>query len=283
METPSPQSKQKSSSERSLEPVAMVTDVAGGASILTDKTANPLQLLTYLSEGNEIRLEAGARLVITLFDSPVEHAFSGPARLVVGPGGVKAVEGSDAKTRRLDTDRAAAVRGSAPTRPDRLAVAMAQMRGLARPKVKLLGPVNTQVLTVAPEFSWTPLPGVEKYRLVVADGRGDLVYDVSVEGTSWLPSSRSALRYGATYDWRVEAELPSGGVSVAEGAFSLVDGKRAKRILAARPAADAAFSDRLLYAVLLENEGLGFDAGSVWLELARERPDDPVLKERTRR
>lgn len=45
-----------------------------------------------------------------------------------------------------------------------------------------------------------------------------------------------------------------------------------------RPAEDAAFSDRLIYALRLEALGFGEDAGEVWRRLAGERPEDPTLR-----
>ena len=57
------------------------------------------------------------------------------------------------------------------------------------------------------------------------------------------------------------------------------DAATAKRLAAARPAPGAPFSERLLYAVQLETAGLADEARQAWAALAKERPDDPGLKE----
>jgi hypothetical protein len=93
-----------------------------------------------------------------------------------------------------------------------------------------------------------------------------------------LPKT-AALKHGGKYDWRVSTDdgraLPIAG----NGSFQVVDAPTARRVAAARPKPGAAFSERLLFAAMLETEGLANEAQRAWRELAKERPDDAGLRQ----
>ncbi len=260
------------------DPVALVTDLKGNATLTENGKSSPLSVLTYLTAGAEIVLEAGGRLVVTFFSQPTEYTFAGPATVSIGPDSAKALKGQAAQPHQLADGKALAARKFAPLQRERTAMASFEMRGSPRPQVRLLGPVNTEVLTETPEFSWTTLPGVSRYHWVLSESGGGVPLEANVEGGNYRLPRESALHYGTTYKWKIDCRLPSGKTSWASGEFTLIDADRARRIIALRPAPDASFSDRLLFAVLLETEGLGFDAQREWRSLTRERPDDPSLK-----
>ncbi|HSP05634.1 MAG TPA: hypothetical protein VLR94_00575 [Acidobacteriota bacterium] len=260
------------------DPVALVTDLKGNATITESGKNSRLSVLTYLTPGTEIMLEAGGRMVITFFSHPNEYTFAGPATVSIGQDSAQALKGQAPEPRRLADDKALAARKFAPLQRERTAMASFEMRGSARPQMRLLGPVNTEILSDAPEFSWTTLPGIGRYHWLLSESGGRTVAETNVEGGSFQLPKESPLRYGTNYSWKVDCKLPSGKNAWASGDFTLVDAARAQQINALRPAPDASFSDRLLFAVLLESEGLGFDAQAEWRILARERPDDPALR-----
>jgi hypothetical protein len=103
-----------------------------------------------------------------------------------------------------------------------------------------------------------------------------------MDSNSWAPSA-GLLKAGSTYEWEVRAGLENGEILTARGNFSVADNDTAKNIQAQSPQPESSFSDRVLYAVFLEEKGFKYDARSLWKELAKERPDDLVAKEHSTR
>lgn len=258
--------------------VAMITDLKGGASLLEHGKPNKLGMLAYLVPDTEIQLDAGAKLVVTYFAKPVEYAFNGPAKVVIKADGAQAKVGT-AETRKLGQEMMAAARKFSASQREKLAQATFEMRGVLQPGLRLLDPVDTDVLTATPDFRWAAPPGVQKQRLVISQN-GQVIHSLSVEGNAWRLPKKAPLANGKTYQWKVEAELPSGEALAATGSFTMVDKAKAVRFAHAKPGPGAPFSDRVLYAAMLENEGLRFEARAEWNTLAHERPDEPALQER---
>jgi len=108
------------------EPLGMVIDVQGNAT-LTDggKTAR-LDMLSYLNAQAEIQLAAGASMTATWYAGSKELKFAGPARLKVESGGIKVVQGRAAQERAVTDEKLAATRKL----PPRLGQAAIGMRGM---------------------------------------------------------------------------------------------------------------------------------------------------------
>jgi hypothetical protein len=178
------------------EPVAMVTDLKGNVTHTVDGKPAPLGLLAYLEPGTRLRLDAGARAVVTFFSRPVQVTLAGPAEALVEDGRARMLRGAPPQVRELDAARSGAARKLEPLQRERLAMATFHMR--------------------------------------------------STQPT--VPCTSS-------------------------------DSSKTKRVATARPKPGAAFSDRVLYAALLETEGLACEAQEAWTALAKERPEDPTLKQ----
>ncbi len=259
------------------EPVAMVTDLKGAASLVEGGSRSSLAVLAYLAPGVEIQAEAGTRVVVTYLSEAREYSFNGPAKVAIGRNAAEVLQGKSGESRQLAESSTAAARKFAPLQRERMAMLSFEMRGPSQ-ALRLLGPVNTQVLAECPGFSWTTLPGIARYRLVLMDDAGLTAHEAHVEGGYYRLPREAVLQRGRKYTWKVEGKPQSGKMISATGSFVILDAERASTILAARPGAEAPFSERVLYAVLLESEGLGFDARTEWRALARERPGDASLK-----
>ncbi|MDP2783965.1 MAG: hypothetical protein Q8O38_05145 [Sulfurimicrobium sp.] len=261
------------------EPVAMVTDVKGGARLLEKDRSATLSVLSYLAPGMEIELDAGAQVVVAYFAQSTEFSFKGPARIAIQAENAKALKGT-VETRRLDNEKSGAVKKF--VQSGRLTLATVEMRSLPTVKPRLQSPVNSKIADARPTFSWKALDDVTKYHLLLSDERGQILHDVLVETNSWQLPQGGTLVHGITYKWKVAAVMKSGESDAAESNFTVADMETIKRIEAKRPAGNDVFSDRVLYAVFLENEGFREAARGVWQELAKERPDDYNLKRRAR-
>lgn len=262
------------------EPVAMVTDVGGGVFLSAGDSQKKVALLDYLEPKTMLRLEANALLSVTFFAKPVEYRFTGPARLVVEQDRVTVSEGA-AETRTVSLTKTTSAKKYTAAQREHVAHAAYEMRA-GRPGLRLNDPVDTRVMPGEVGFSWDGPQPADGYRLTLYDHRKKRIHQVSLTGNDWTPAA-SLLKPGRTYEWEVSAVLKTGEELIARGSFSVADAAAARNIRAQGPQTGASFSDRLLYAVFLEEQGFRYDARRVWQELSKERPDDPVVLERSQR
>ena len=260
------------------EPVAMVTDAKGGIFRLLDGKQEALSLLSYMESGQSVNLESGAKISITFFTKPQELTLTGPAKLTIEADGVKVAEGKPAQTRKLAQGKADTARKFTVAQQERVAQASFEMRS-AKP-INLREPIDTEVLKWTPGFVWGAPPQVQKFHLVLSDDQGKIVQDVVLNKSNWQFPAGATLKAGKSYQWKVDAALPSGESLAATGKFSTADASKSKEILSQQPKAGAPFTDRLFYAMLLESADLKVDARDEWRKLAAERPDMQDLQER---
>lgn len=260
-------------------PVAMTTDVQGVAWLIEGGKQSKLGLMAYLVSGASLRLEAGAKVSVTYFAVPREFSLSGPAQAVVEAERLHAVKGTAPAMRNLDQNKVAAGQQFTARQRERQTVATYEMKAFVPGSLQLRQPVDTRLLGAPEEFSWRPLLGAQSYRFQLTDAQGKLLHSAdSTTRTLRLPESVK-LQPGQTYTWTVEAQGTPGEPQIASAGFSLVDAATAKMLEAQRPAVSASFSERLLYASLLENSGLKVAAQGWWKTLASERPEDEMLQE----
>jgi hypothetical protein len=106
--------------------------------------------------------------------------------------------------------------GQAPARAPTSPVVVPANTGFA-----LLGP-DGDISDLRPEFSWQPLAGAVRYRVVVVDaGLRPVQRSPLLRKTAWRP--RRALRRGRTYLWQVTATLRGGSKVVASAPGKLTE------------------------------------------------------------
>jgi hypothetical protein len=259
-------------------PVAMVTDLKGKGT-----TANaPLALLAQLSADSKIKLEAGGSLTLVYLASGKEFLFKGPAEISVGADAATA-GGAQAQTRTL---LAAAGGDGLNIKPAGMAQASVVMRD-ANNKAKdkgllLFNPVDTNVLTVRPEFRWKAMGSDVSYRFELLDKSGASLYEETTKQTNLnLPASIS-LPEGKTLTWEVEATIGTRKLYNSAD-FTIMPQAERSKIEALRPSADADFAKRVFFASLLDSQGVYGDATTLWKQLSMERPEDAKLKELAKR
>lgn len=262
------------------DPVAMVTDVGGAVSISTAGQQRKTALLDYLEPKAILVLESHAFLSVTFFAKPVEYRFTGPARLSVEQDRIAVLEGA-VEFRTVSLAKTSAAKKYTAAQREHVAHAAYEMRAV-RPGLRLGDPVDTQVLSPEISFSWDGPQSAKGHLLSLYDDRKRLLHQVSLTDNRWQPAA-GLLKPGQRYEWQVSAVLDSGEELTARGGFSMAETDVAHHILAQAPQDDATFSERVLYAVFLEEHGYGYDARRVWQALSRERPDDPVALERSQR
>jgi len=262
-------------------PVAMVTDLTGSVSVGESGKIQSAALLSYVEPGAVLRVAAGARVALTFLSRPLEVTLSGPSEATVGNEGVTVQKGTAPVIRTLAAARSEAARNFQSAPRDRVALATVQMRSLAPPRIQIEGPANTAVSSTSPLLAWSAPEGAREIRIVVNDVQGRALVERTVSGSS-VALSDAPLAYGASYTWRVEAKGPSGEPLSANASFSVIDAEQAARLAASKPAADAPFSERLLFALQLQSQGLAYEAKREWRALSAERPDDAALRQMAR-
>ena len=253
--------------------VCMVTDVAGHVSLGGQAQ---IRLMDGLEARGTLTLGRGARVALLDLATGVEEVFLGPCRFQLDGQG-RAHGAKPAVIR-----RGAAARGPLRLRPETLVLAGVPMRGdeappdPARLEVAALGPT---VLEASPLLTWkVPGPGARtQFRLY--DAAGTILLETDLEGNSFrLP----ALAPEKTHTWVLEAKVPGHAPQVASGTLRLLGLTTQAQLEQARPPTGAAFSERLVYAALLDDLGLKGEAQRYWQVLAAERPGDGRLRERVR-
>lgn len=262
----------------SAAPVAMITDLKGKVTLVESGRSRAAALLAYLEPDSRLQLESGAQVVLTYFAKPIEVTLAGPAEASIAADGARVARGAKPAVRALDAGRTDTARKFEPIARDKLALATVHMRAAPRPAPRPVYPADTAILSTTPTLEWAEISTASGYRIVITDAAGATVLDQQVAKPPLAIPSERALRAGAAYEWRVEAKLASGSIASAESKFSVAEATRARSLERARPATDASFSERLLYAARLESEGLREDAKHLWQALAKERPEDETLK-----
>ncbi len=263
---------------QAAEPVAMITDVLGNVFLQNNGKEVKLKVLSYLEPGMSLRLDSKSSVTIATFSPATVLTASGPVRLELHGGEVRLAGGVKLTGQNLDADKASAAHKFSAIQRERVAMAAYQMKSLEL-GVVLRSPENVAVLTDRPEFKWSsPQDAINHVMTLSDETEGKRVSEVTVSVPEWKLPVTQSLRRDHRYLWQVTTNLSSGKSLSSVGRFSILSGVRAEKIELHKPADTASFSDRVLYAVLLENEGLKTEASAAWNALAAERPDEPLLK-----
>lgn len=267
-------------SAQAAEPIAMVTDLSGDAWMQKGQKQERLSILSYIEQGGIVRLDAKSSILITTFSPAAEYSISGPAKLELVGGEVRVLNGGKLVKLTLDEQKASAGRQFSAVQRERLAMAALRMRGSGAGGFGLnqISPVSVEILNVRPVFNWSAPREAKRFIVKLVDEtEGKTVKEVTVNEPSWKMPSDLSLQYQHQYSWQVRAMLASGQEMTTMAEFSTVNEAQSRRIMQNKPSANAPFSDRVLYAVLLESEGLDLDAADEWKLLAAERPNERLI------
>jgi len=252
--------------------VAMVTDVQGAVSIVRDGAVAAPTLAAELSAATRIELKEGARLSLIDLSSGDELVMTGPATAEVRAGGIET------------TPRDKLARKSTPIGPVRVreggltqaAIVLRASRPIER--LPLLNLTNTATLETRPTFRWAPVDGVGPYRFELADDRGTVLHEARTDSTELTLPEGIALVRERSYTWEVSARRPDGVRFVTFADFTVAPAAVRERAIALRPDAAAPISAWTAYALWLDGQGLADEARIVWRRVAKERPDDPMVR-----
>lgn len=255
--------------------VAMVTDATGKAVRLGGANPAPVAILAELAADTRVQLEDGARVTVLLLQSGDEYILEGPALVSFAAREPVALSGNAPRKRAGAPARAGDVRITRGA-VTQAAIVMRSLRVTSR--IRLLNLNNTRSLTPDAGFRWAGDEDGARYTFELFDDTGKSLYQTEVTATTLRLPADVQLRDSTGYTWGVSARLSDGRRYVSHGDFTIASADLRARVEAARPAPDAAVSDRVVYAAWLDQMELRDEARGYWRTLVQERPEDAGLK-----
>jgi hypothetical protein len=245
-------------------PAALVTDVVGNSVFAPG--SEPVRLLAEVAAGSVLRVASNGQLTLFQLGDGSEYTLRGPGRWRVGAGAPEPQDGAAPAQKRAVAAPLREVR----LRTDRVAQGGIVMRSSGHPA--LLTPVNETVLDNDVRFAWDSFGDGANYQFELVDQAGQKLLQAETAATELRLPSAVPLQSGQTYYWAVRGRGTAATPAYRVAEFRVVDADTRRRIEAARPAPDAPFSERVLFAALLEDAGARTAAGTVRQTLAAERP-----------
>ncbi|WP_394788821.1 hypothetical protein [Rhodoferax sp.] len=253
--------------------VAVVTNVKGLVHLAPGNKS--VSLLSELAPGADVTLEPGALLSFVYLQSGTEFQLSGPARATVGAAAPQSVSGASAVPR---SSVVAAETVKLQTTNGRVVLGGMVMRGPGLERLKLIEPTG-KVLSARPGFAWSMPAEVAVAQFELREeGSDKILLSTPVPGSQLVLADGVALQPGVNYLWTVSIDVPGANSLARSSYFSLPGAQERERIEALRPGPQAPFSDRLIFASLLEQGRFLSESRKLWQQLAQERPDLPELR-----
>jgi hypothetical protein len=252
------------------EGVAFIANLKGEVAL--DGAGRPA-LMAELPRGQKIVLGKDASLSVMFIQSGKEFALKGPGRFVVNSSDISASNGAPPAARQTEwrTNSQVLVQvsqsSSASIRMRRIVPAKAD------DKAALVYPTHGKISTLQPTFRWNTGGAASpfEFTIVYAADRGSPLNKAKVAGDSYrLPVT---LKPDTEYAWRVTAT----DTEIGSGVFRTLPRDALRQAEKRKPHDKAEFSDRLMYALMLQEMGATQDAQEVWSTLAQERTDLPEL------
>lgn len=241
-----------------MEPVALVTELAGKATVGANAQAAPLELLQDLLPGARVTLATGARAVVVHTASGVVYELTGPGAFRVQ---ARTVEAVDSKARIVRRDLPPEIRAYK-LNPAVAAQASVIMR--ESPPLRLAGP-NGGVLS-DDELRYSVPGSLRDTQLEVLDETGTVLLRLDGSGLFDL-KGRHAWSPGQRYVVRVKGLDARSRPATLEAAFQLLPPDAVARVRSMQPAAGTPATDWIVYALALESVGANASARDVWTTL----------------
>jgi hypothetical protein len=243
--------------------IALVTDVVGNAT-LAALPSGSLKLLGELDAGVEVAIADHAQLVVFYLAQGAEYTLNGPGRYRILASGPEPLRGASPPERKAT----AAAYKELRLKTDRVAQGGMVMRG----DPILISPVTEVVLDGDATFRWRPFTSEASYQFELVDQAGVRLLTSETRDTEIRLPPSLALVPGHTYYWSLRGRDAGGNTFYRAAEFRIADAALRRQIEAAQPKPDASFSERVLFAALLEETGMKTAAQAQRRALAAERP-----------
>lgn len=250
--------------------IAFITNLKGDVAV--DGVARPM-LMSELARGQKIMVGKEAQLAVMYIQSGKEYMLKGPGDYLIGEREITSSSGVPPAAR----ETAWRASNQVLVKVAQTSSASIRMRSIAPVKVeakqKLEFPTQGAVTTLQPTLRWT-VPDANRpaeVAIAVAGSEDKPLAKAKVSGASHRFSTR--LQPDTEYSWTVSAA----GQEIGSARFRTLPASTIQNVEKRRLSEKAEFSDRLMYALLLQEVGAVQEAHEAWGKLARERTDLPEL------
>lgn len=254
-------------------PVAVVTDVQGRAMLPKGGFVRELPVLAEVEGDARVEIDAKSKLVVVYYSSGSEFTFRGPAVVHFKAAGPESISGNAPERRAV----ALATSGNDRLKPGGLTRAAYMMMGV-NSNLTLLGLSDTRTLEARPEFSWSELEAGQTYQFRLMGDAGRVVYETSTTATSLKLPANVSLEPDAKYTWRVAARRSDGSQASATGDFRIGPADLRAQIEKARPDDSAELSQKIAFALWLEQLEFRDEARKYWALARAQWPNDSRLE-----
>ncbi len=250
------------------EAIAFITNLKG--EIAVDGNPRPL-LLAEISKGQTITVGKESQASLMYIASGKEYVLRAPGEYLVKDTEVASASGMPPVARSTEW-RAS---GKVLAQVAQTSAASVRMRSIGPAKAqatKKSSPVDGNVATLQPVFRWSAPPrAAVEFTLRIIAGQEKPVHRAKASGDGYaLPVK---LKPDTAYAW----SATSAGNEIGYGEFRTLSAPALELIEKRRPSERSEFSDRLLFALLLQELGAVQEAQESWSRLAAERSDLPEL------
>ncbi len=247
--------------------IGIVLDLQGQAKVLDQTPARKLQLLSYLKQNDQLQLEEGSKLSISLYANRSVYRFVGPALILAEKDQIKLLKGNAPEVKQV---KEKLVLGA---ETGQLLTGAIRMRQLP-PKIAVLTPENGALLLHAPvELNWAALEKTA-YDIRIVDEDENLMIEAQSQTNSWTLPLHLKWIPGRAYKWSVSfISERDGGRYMSSGEFRLADDATLLELSQLKPNQTALIEEWVLYAAHLESKLMFQEARETWKKIAQIRPD----------
>jgi len=249
--------------------IAFITNIKGDISV--DGNVRPA-LLSELTRGQKIVVGKGSEASVMYIQTGKEYVLPGPGDYVVKD---KEITGSVAMPPRT-RDTAWRTSNQVLAQVGQTSAASVRMRSIGKPKVEpvqvLIFPTQGAVATLQPTLRWRDEPKAQGEVMLMAVGQDKALVKTKAAGGSYKVPAKT-LAPDTEYVW----VLTVAGSETGTAKFRTLSQDAIAQIESRRPSEKADFSDRLLFALMLQEMGAVQEARQSWARLAQERADLPEL------
>jgi len=247
--------------------VGIVLDLQGQVKVLDQAQGRKLQLLSYLKQNEQIQLEEGSKLSVSLYANRSVYRFAGPALIVAERDQIKLLKGAAPEVKQVKEKLVVGAESS------QLLTGAIRMRQLP-PKIAVLTPENGALLLHPPkDLNWA---AVEKatYDIRIVDEDENLIIEAQSQSNSWALPLHLKWVSGKAYKWSASfISERDGGRYMASGEFRLIDALSQVELEKLKPGEGAMIEEWVLYAAHLEAKSMFQEARETWKKIAQSRPD----------
>ena len=248
------------------EGIAFISDMKGEVAV--DGNPRPM-LLSELAKGQKVTVGKDSQAHVMYITTGKEYVLRGPADYLVKD---TEIAGSIMPPVSRSTEWRTSPRML--SQVAQTSAASVRMRSIAAPKadaaVKAF-PAEGTIATLQPVFRWKEEAKPAEFTLLAVGQDKPVHVARSVNGATYKVPAK--LRPETEYVWTAVAA----GNEIGAGKFRTLSTEALTRIDKRRPSDRAEFSDRLMFAMLLQEMGATQEAREAWAKLSQERADLPEL------